>query len=495
MHKGNVSLKIREFVFRYHLPIFLSTVLISLFCFDWFVSDPVRAARLDRYIVYSIDDILRYCHVKASVFQPLSIISPESRVTSILISRLFFFISARMITLRIMNSIFAVATLYLLYLMVKRLESRKYMALLSVIAALLCPLFFLGAISTLSEVLFGFILLAGIYAFYNNRYLLSAVLISLLPTIRQEGTLYAFIWFIMFMRRSRWAHAFLLLVPACVWSALVTVFLKKPPLFTFWFLSRGFNCPPPVISLATWSSAINVSLLAFAPTVGLCVWGIGKRFLDKRYSLVIICLCVQVALFTANELILGFLTKGMINDQVRYLIPIVPLAALFIAVAVSDLAERPGRKHFAGSWRFAVLIVVLAVVFRWQMGVFQDYARKTLAVSQEQEVELKNVSEWLREYMKKENIANIYMEGEQVTQKFLGRVHMRLPFGIRCYAMVNEKQLFNPSTFELIPNSVMHGVAVSMCDKCIFLDGSEAVMIKKFPEFPLYFFAVRRELR
>lgn len=101
-------------------------------------------------------------------------------------------------------------TAWLAFLLIKKSGySQPWMVIPMV---LLAPVYFLLMISPLTETIMGLMLIAAIWAFFDERYVLSALLISFIPFARFEAFVFFLPFIIAFLIRKKYYH--LLLLPA-----------------------------------------------------------------------------------------------------------------------------------------------------------------------------------------------------------------------------------------------------------------------------------------
>jgi hypothetical protein len=99
------------------------------------------------------------------------------------------------------NLIVAVITLMLSAKIAKKLFPGS--SLITIVLIAFAPVYFLLAISCLTEVLFSLVLVAAVYLFIKNRFILSAVILSFIPFVRSEGfVLFPVFALAFFLQRS-----------------------------------------------------------------------------------------------------------------------------------------------------------------------------------------------------------------------------------------------------------------------------------------------------
>ncbi len=113
------------------------------------------------------------------------------------------------IGVKIFNILLGLGTAFLTFLTVKKLNYEY--PVLALFLLIFAPMYSILMISGMTEILFSFILILGIYLFFDKRSIASAVVISLLPFVRTEGVV-IFPLFLMayLLNRRRKAIPFLL---------------------------------------------------------------------------------------------------------------------------------------------------------------------------------------------------------------------------------------------------------------------------------------------
>ncbi len=89
--------------------------------------------------------------------------------------------------MNIFNTICALSTAYLMYLLAKKFSFKN--SWLVIFMSLFAPVYFVVIFSGLTEIFFGFILVFSIFLFVEKKYFLSSITLSFLPFIRSEGYL------------------------------------------------------------------------------------------------------------------------------------------------------------------------------------------------------------------------------------------------------------------------------------------------------------------
>lgn len=104
--------------------------------------------------------------------------------------------------LRIFNVLLGLAAAFLTFLTARKLNYKQpVMALFLLVFA---PMYTLMMMSGMNEIMFSFFLVLGMYLFFRNKSIWSAVIISLLPFIRTEGFIIFPLFMLAFMMNRQW---------------------------------------------------------------------------------------------------------------------------------------------------------------------------------------------------------------------------------------------------------------------------------------------------
>ncbi len=87
--------------------------------------------------------------------------------------------------IKIFNIIIGLLTAYFSYLIVKEINYKN--AFLVILFVVFSPLYFIMLFTSLTEILFSFVVILAVYLFFKDKYVFSAIVISFLPFARNEG--------------------------------------------------------------------------------------------------------------------------------------------------------------------------------------------------------------------------------------------------------------------------------------------------------------------
>ncbi|MDD5128095.1 MAG: hypothetical protein PHO40_00365 [Candidatus Omnitrophica bacterium] len=470
------------------LYLLLALLLVFLF-FDWFVSDQSRALKIDNNILYSIDDIFRFCYLKASFYHPVIYLNPNLKILSMAISSLFFMLfSAKMISLRIMSSIFSAATIAFLYKVAKMVNPENKLPILPVLFTLSSSVYLLVSVSTLAESMFIFFLVVAAYLFYSQRYLLSVITVSLLPAIRQEGVLFIAAWLIILVREQKWRYLPILFVPSLLWSLANVLLLQHSMVYTmFYFKHLSPNTPTNVLILPSQLNK-NIVILSL-PVIVLFVAGLFREKYNKGHLLIFLCVLFHLGFLTISNSIKLFKT-GYLSYVIRLIAPSIPFVSIYMGSGFEFLAQRfiKDRRRMVASVVLVFFASTVLMLFRLQ--AFQDNpVIKEDSVNEKQIIALKETGIWLDGYMQQEKVNNLYVLGSAATNKFVRRIWMEVSGRVRFYTVVEWKVLLDMFSFKRVP--IIEEPAVFIClngEDFQYPDNFYKKRIGAFPEIHLDFY-------
>ena len=104
--------------------------------------------------------------------------------------------------LRIFNVLLGLAAAFLTFLTARKLHYKQ--PVLALFLLVFAPMYTLMMMSGMNEIMFSFFLVLGIYLFFRNKSIWSAVIISLLPFIRTEGFIIFPLFMLAFMMNRQW---------------------------------------------------------------------------------------------------------------------------------------------------------------------------------------------------------------------------------------------------------------------------------------------------
>lgn len=245
---------------------------------------------------------------------------------------------------QLFNVLVAVATLIFTFKISKTLYPKS--SLLVVVLAAFAPVYFILMLTTLTEILFSFVLVLSVYLFLKNKFIFSALVISFIPFVRSEGIIFLPVFLVaLSLKRSFISVPFL---------AFGTLFYSLIGYFVFgdffWLINRF---PYPTGESVYGSGSLfhfvkNSNFIFGIPLIILSVTGlifwlkqILEKFSLKSNSLPVFILIAGCWLgyFAAHSFVWW---KGMGGSLglTRVMGGIVPLVALTAAKGVQFIAEK-----------------------------------------------------------------------------------------------------------------------------------------------------------
>lgn len=473
----------------FQLPLLAIFPIFLLFLgFAWFVSDPIRAAKIDRFILYSTDDEIRWYFVKNSFQNPSIFIYPYTKPVYTIIAALFSrLIPLGEVSLRIMNSYFSAAILWILYKLVKKLEFENSCSVLAILITASVPLYFLASISELSEIIFGFFLILSIYMFYSERHLLAIILISFLPLARQEGLIFLGFWSFFLLGKRKFKYIPILFIPSFVWILLNYLILKQPISYTFFYANKIPDMPLPTHSLMP--PPVSFLLTLGYPTLSLFLIGLAMKLFDKKYLLILISLCPYLIILTLVHLALVlFFDTRYPGFELRYMVSIVPLLVIYAVVPINALVKKFVKQKGLVKYSLIFVAVLLLLSHIHQLKILQGQPGAKAALLEQREI-LKEASGWISDYIKKEKVKTVYIPGPELTAR--RKLWANLSCDVKYFTLDKDKFLvYDIITFKPDPNHKMKGIGITI-DKENFSGISGYKLIKEFPSIPLYFYLLK----
>lgn len=489
--------KIKLPVFKFSLSIIMISIPLFLLCI-WFISDPIRSASLDRYILYHVDDIFRYNYIKMALFNPLVLLNPYLKIGYALINTLFLYILPIGISsLRILNSIFSVGTLFLIYKITKKIGLSDIGSAFALLLTLTFPVYFLISISTLAEMVACFLLVLAIYLLYCQKYSLSSLVIAFLPIFRQEGVIFLLAWLLLLPGKLKIKYGLFMILPFLIWSVLNKVLLGHSFLYTF-FCNFPDKAPPNCI--ATFPQFFHLmGILFMHPIFLVCFMGLVFNSRNNKYHQLFICFIFYTVLVLIASVLL-FIDTGAFSREIRFLVFLIPIMAIYGALAVEYLL---GGKKAMGRYFLLFGLLILPLISVYQIRKLQkDATVITDSVTAKEEFLIKRTTYWLNDYMKKGNIENIYIPGELSIDKFMRRLWMYLPGNIKYYVIIGNMESYKPVGYQPLDMATYTIVPLQKDTKGIFItknqqdktrngiNDAQYILLKTEPALSLYFYLI-----
>ncbi|MCI5059185.1 MAG: hypothetical protein MRY83_23940 [Flavobacteriales bacterium] len=262
--------------------------------------------------------------------------------------------------IKVMNAIFAFTTALLVKKTADNVGLKNTNLLL--VFTLFAPLYTALAGSALTEILFSFVLVYGIYLFSQERFTLGAIVISFLPFARLEGfgVLLLILGFLLY--RKQW-KAMPLILFGTIFISLLGLTIHDSP---FWIIKEW---PHPADSFDTYGKGDLMHFVSSIPDIlgwpiAVCFYlGLIKVFgkgipKNKRDLLIYLMLSIVILYISAHSY-LWWKGKGGSAGFTRVLGGIIPLMSLVGLMGWNLIADRFLKAKFLRNIVQLTLSVVL----------------------------------------------------------------------------------------------------------------------------------------
>jgi hypothetical protein len=230
------------------------------------------------------------------------------------------------------NLFVAVITLLLTSKIAKKLYPGS--SLITIVLIAFAPVYFLLAISCLTEVLFSLVLVAAVYFFIHNRFALSAVILSFIPFVRSEGFVLLPIFALAFVLQRSYRSILFLAVGAVFYSIIgyfvfgdILWIINKQP----YSLGESIYGSGSLFHFIKNSNSIFGIPLTILIVAGLFYWGydvIRNFSLRSQNTILFIIIAGSWMTFFAAHSYVWWKGTGGSLGLIRVMGGIIPLAAL-----------------------------------------------------------------------------------------------------------------------------------------------------------------------
>lgn len=427
--------------------VFLFLVFIVFLILDWFTAVSLRAGKIDHYILFSMAETTRFYYAQVALCNPFVFLNPNAKPVYSLISSAFVFLLPwGLFSLKLLNSLLSVGILMVLYKLMKKMGFGNFAIAIATILTVTFPLFFLLSIAALSEILFCFFLVTAFYFFFSKKYFICALLISLLPLIRQEGVLYICLMLFFLLKERKIYVALILGLPLLVWVLLNSFLLNHSVLYPF-FVSMDMPGPTLKSSVMSLREFKNFILpifyhpLFFLFPIGFIWMVLKKRCLPVIVALTFHCFFITIGLF------IQFLIIGQVSCDFRYIVPLIPLMALVASGVFESFILRKKLKIFI----IIMIVCSLISILINRITMLQKIPRvnsESLTVKQEERID--GLVIWLKDYIKETGICKVYFSGDLISNKIIRRLRAYLAQSITMYPVREFREVYDPITFKII---------------------------------------------
>ncbi|MDD5109025.1 MAG: hypothetical protein PHC29_05915 [Candidatus Omnitrophica bacterium] len=375
---------------------------------------------------------------------------------------------------------------------------RNWLIAAPVALTLISPFYFLSCLSAIVEPFFGLFLILSVFLLYKKKYLLSSVIISLLPVTHQLGVIYAAPAVVYFFTRRKYNYCLLILLPSLLWVILNQIILKHGLAYTFFYPGKiSPYSRPPENSMLPIGQINPLFFVSFLPMAVFFIFGLINSWIKKENLL------INLFILPILTIVIGY-NIYLINTQrsfwweFRYLVPIIPFFSFIVVNGIDYISQKlPKSKNSSYFTFFFILILISSQAMQF---FYLENNKRVLAerISPVQEEKLKSVSNWLNNFMNENKIKNLYLlNGGDITDKYVRRIWMYLEKKYNFYCFTkdfnnNDKiELFDTITYKFKEPKEISGVFLHTkrsLNNAFLPAGFRSRMIKEEPEVFLYFF-------
>lgn len=266
---------------------------------------------------------------------------------------------------QLFNVIIAVLTLLLSYKISKYLHPSG--AIFTVVLIAFAPIYFLLMTTCLTEVLFSFVLVASVYLFIQNRFVFSAIILSFIPFVRNEGLILFPIFALAFILKQKYLSIPFLFSGAIFYS-IIGYFVFDD---FFWIINRfphsmedNIYGSGELLHFVKNSNYIFGIPLVIMVLIGLIFWCVEiiRKFQIRNESFILFIIIAGswMAYFAAHSFVWwqGLSSLGLI----RVIGGVIPLAALTGAKGIQFIFEKTKNRKVA--------VIILSLVSVIQIFMF-----------------------------------------------------------------------------------------------------------------------------
>jgi hypothetical protein len=288
------------------------------------------------------------------------------------------------IGIKIFNVLTALFTAWLMFLSLRKMECK--LAWLSTVFLFASPLYFILMFSGLTEYLFAFFLVAGIYLFVNKHFWVAVVLLSFLPFVRSEGLLILPCILLYLAVKGKWKIMPAIISGHIFFGILGWIFKGD---FLWMFTENAYSSYSNEYGTGNWNHffiQLNYVIgtpLYFLFGIGFLVYFLGLffkkfrfvSFLPERYILVLLSFLV---FFCAHIIFWKF---GMYHSMglKRVMNCVVPLIILIVIHGLEMIFALSNKYKFPFSKILVILFGLMVLIFPFTgnhaaINVYKDLA-------------------------------------------------------------------------------------------------------------------------
>ncbi len=347
------------------LPVFLVMLIILQIWFLW-----------KNEVVYEGTDNITHFHIARYAFKyPHLFLDLWGKPVFTTLLAPFTFLGFK--GAQLFNLLIAVLTLIFTFKISKSIFSKG--ALTIVVLTAFAPVYFMLMLSTLTEILFSFVLVVSVYLFRKNKFVFSALVLSFIPFVRSEGIILLPVFAVAFSLKRSW-----LAIPVITFGTLFYSIVGYFAFNDFFWLINRFPYPTgssvygsgELFHFVKKSFNIFGIPLIFLMVAGLIFWTIEifRKFSLKNDNLILFILIAGswIGYFAAHSFVWWQGMGGSLG-LVRVMGGVIPLAAITGIKGIQFLFEKVKKEQ--------VVVVLLLFISVAQVYLFFGQNRFPLKAS------------------------------------------------------------------------------------------------------------------
>jgi len=290
---------------------------------------------------------------------------------------LFTFLSAPFAQFGLDGAIFfnilcGLATAWLIYQLTMGMNART--AWLAIPFVLFAPVYMINLFTSLTEILFGLVLVLSIYLFFRRKFIFSAIIISFLPFARTEGIMFLFLFLAAYLFLKNW-KAIPFLLTGILFFSIAGMSMGKSIGWLFTEIPYGEKGSEIYGSGGFWYYFKHLPSLIGLPITILAGVGLFKLFAGKpqksepapviqQTTLFLLIIGSFFAFLLAHSFLWWQGMMGVIASK-RFIAGISPLSGIFALIGFNYLLSySPGKlSRFNPLMIFLLLVLILYVPY------------------------------------------------------------------------------------------------------------------------------------
>ena len=293
------------------------------------------------------------------------------------------------------NIIVGLFTSFITFKIAKELKYSN--SLLVIIFVTFAPYYFMMHLTALTEMLFSLLLIASVYLALKNKFVFSAIILSFIPFVRNEGIVIFPFFFLYFFINKKYKQIPYMLTGTLIYSLIGLWYFKD----FFWLVNQ---LPYSVTSIYGSGSLFhfinNLDLILGKPLVVLLIIGIllmiynlFKRNKSFEYSNILKAEYLIIFLpFLSYFCLHSFLWwKGMGGSMglIRVITAVIPLASLICLKGFNLIDTFYINKKYL---RSSIFVLVIGIILYMPFEIFK-YPIKLSSIQKT----IKEASDWLKQ--------------------------------------------------------------------------------------------------